>query len=173
MLAEKKPETPNPKIAKALETIMVKNGDMHFAPRRPWRLKNWSTPESVPVLIKVTVSDKWPPVKSLAIEALCEYTPKEAIKPVAQQMINMQTRHSAVKFLKAVGPDAEDAVLALVEHKDPWVRAAVCELLDEFGTKKSLPALEKAIADDNWMVNGNARKAVAAIKSREEINAVK
>ena len=32
------------------------------------------------------MNDQWPPVKSNAIEALCKYKPKEAIKPVAQQL---------------------------------------------------------------------------------------
>jgi len=60
--------------------------------------------------------------------------------------------------------------VAVLENKDPWIRADVCKLLDSIGTKKSLPALEKAVADENWMVNGNARKAVAAIKARAEIS---
>jgi hypothetical protein len=168
LLAEKKPQTPNPKIAKALESIVLKSEDVIQRTVASAALNNWSTPESVPVLIKVATTDRWPPVQSNALEALCKYTPKEAIKPVAQQLVNMQTRGAAVKFLKAMGAAAEDAVLAHLEDKDPWVRAEVCELLETIGTKKSLAALEKAVADDNWMVNGNARKAVAAVKGRDD-----
>jgi hypothetical protein len=173
LLAEKKPQNADPKIAKALESIMLKSENVRHRTDAATALKNWSTPECVPGLIEALMKDQWPPVKSNAMEALCKYTPKEAIKPVALQLINLQTRGAAVKFLKAVGPDAEDAVLAHVGNKDPWVRAEVCELLGALGTKKSLPALEKAVADDNWMVNGNARKAVAAVKAREEITPAK
>jgi hypothetical protein len=173
LLAEKNPQNPNPKIAKALESIMLNSEDVRHRTEAAMALKNWSTPESVPGLIKAMMNDRWPPVISNAIVALCKYTPKEAIKPVAQQLLNMQTRGAAVKFLRAVGPDAEDAVLSHIESKDPWVRAEICGLLETLGTKKSLPALEKAVADDNWMVNGNARKAVASVKARAEVSPAK
>jgi hypothetical protein len=173
LLADKKPQSPNPKIAKALESIMLNGEDVSRRTMAAMALKNWSTPESVPALIKAATIDDWPPVKSNAIEALCKYAPKEAIKPVAQQLVNMQTRTAAAKFLKAAGPDAEDAVLSHIENKDPWVRADVCKLLETLGTQKSLPALEKAIADDNWMVNSAARKALPAVKARAGVGATK
>lgn len=166
LFAEKKPKSPNPKVAKALEKILLKDESVRHRTDAAMALKNWSTSENIPALIKAATDDRWPPVKSSAIEALCNYTPKEAIKPVAQQMINMQTRGAAVKFLKAIGPDAEDAVLALIDYKDAWVRAEVCQLLESIGTKKSIPALEKAVSDESWMVNGNARKALAVVKLR-------
>jgi HEAT repeat protein len=119
------------------------------------------------------LDDSWPPVRSNAMEALCKYSPKQAIKPVAQQLLNLQTRGAAEKFLRASGPEAEDAVLSHVTNPDPWVRACVCELLESLGSKKSLPALEKAVTDDNWMVNGAARKSLAAIKAREGAGATK
>jgi len=107
------------------------------------------------------------------MEALCKYSPKEAIKPVAQQLLNLQTRGAAEKFLRAIGPEAEEPVLAHITSSDPWVRACACAMLESLGTKKSLPALEKAVMDDNWMVNGAARKALAAIKAREGAGATK
>ncbi len=107
-------------------------------------------------------------MQSNAVEVLCQYKPKEAIKPVARMLANGMTRGSAEKFLKAVGPDAEDAVLAQIKTHDDWVRASVCQLLGSIGTKKSIPALEKALLDESWMVNGNARKSLAAVKAREE-----
>lgn len=169
MLADKKPQEPNPKIAKALETLLPK-GD---GPRRcaaAAALKNWATPESVPVLMKVLATDAWPPVKSAVIEILCEFKPKEAIKLVAQQLPDGMTQGAAAKYLKDIGPDAEDAVLVHITDKDAWVRTEVCGILIVIGTNKSLPALEKVIAEENWMVNGNAKKAVAAIKGREELD---
>ena len=167
LLAEKKPQDSNPKIAQALETVMLKDKDVRGRSEAARAMKNWSTPENVPGLLKA-LGDRWPPVRSSATAALCKYAPKEAIKPVAQLLLNLQTRGAAAEFLKAVGADAEDAVLPQLDNKDAWVRAEVCSILEAIGTKKSLPALEKALADDNWMVNGNARKALAGVKARED-----
>lgn len=172
LLTEKKPQQPNPKIARALETVLLQAefaGNRSEAARA---LKNWSTPESVASLMKA-LNDSWPPVRTNVIEALTKYSPKEAIKPVAKQLLNQMTRGAAEKFLKAMGPEAEDAVLAQITYPDGWVGASVCTLLESLGTKKSLPALEKAATQENWMVNGAARKALAAIKAREEAGATK
>ena len=168
LLAEKKPPQQNAKVAQALELAMLKSENVGVRAEAARALKNWATPESVPGLSKA-LNDSWTPVRAHAIEAMIRFAPKEAIKPVAQQMANMMTRGAAIKFLKETGPAAEDAVLSLMDSKDPWVKAEVCHLLESIGTKKSLPALEKAVADENWMVNGNARKAIPAIKAREEI----
>jgi hypothetical protein len=173
LLAEKKPQTPNPKVAKALEAIMLKGENVGQRGEAAAAMKNWSTAESVPALIEAAINDQWPPVKANAIDALCQYKPKEAIKPIAQQLLSPHTRGAAVKFLKALGPDAEDAVLALIDTKDDWARSEICGILQVIGTEKSVPALQKALTDESWMVNGNARKALAAIKAREDLKAAK
>jgi hypothetical protein len=173
LLAEKKPQNPNPKIAKALEAILRENDNVGVRGEASAALKNWSTAESVPALIQAAINDRWPPVQANAMEALCQYKPKEAIKPIAQQVLNGHTRGAAIKFLKAMGPDAEDAVLALIETRDDWARSEICGLLQVIGTKKSVPALKKALTDENWMVNGNARKALAAVTAREDLNSAK
>jgi hypothetical protein len=172
LLAVKKPEQPNPKIARALEAVMLQSENVSHRTEAARALKFWSTPESVVNLMKA-LNDSWPPVRSNAMEALCKYSPKEAIKPAAQQLLDLQTRGAAEKFLRAIGPEAEDAVLAHVTSPDPWVRACVCGMLESLGTKKSLPALEKALTDENWMVNGAARKSLAAVKAREGAGAAK
>jgi hypothetical protein len=166
LLSEKKPQAPNAKIAKALESILTTSKSAHQRTMASAALKNWATAENVPVLMKILVDDQWPPVRANVLEALTKFAPKEAIKPVAQQLLNLQTRNAAQEFLRAAGSDAEDAVLPLIEYKDQWVRGSVCELLETIGTDKCIPALEKAVADESWMVNGKARKALAAVKSR-------
>ena len=52
-----------------------------------------------------------------------KYKSQKAVKMVAAQLIDMATRVAAAKDLKAVGPDAEDAVLRQLDSKDIWVRA--------------------------------------------------
>jgi len=166
LLAEKQPSQPNPQIAQALTAILL--SDEH-APRRAEAaeaLINWATADSVPALNKA-LQDQWPPVRSAAIEALCKFKPKESVKPIAQLLTQGMTRGAAGKFLKAIGSEAEEVVLPYLEDKDAWVRAEVCSILEVIGTKKSLPALEKALTDESFMVNGNARKALAAIKARQ------
>ena len=64
-------------------------------------------------------------------------------------------------------------VLPYLQQKDGWIVSTACGIIEIIGTTKSLPALEKAVADDNWMINGAARKAVAAIKTRAELDAAK
>jgi hypothetical protein len=167
LLAEKKPQQPAPKVAKALEPLLLQGENVSVRSAAAQAMKNWATAESVPALLKA-IHDDWPPVRAISIEAMVPFKPTEAIKPVAQQLLDMQTRGAAVKFLKAIGSQAEDPVLAILENsKDPWVRSEACNLLGSIGTKKSLGALEKTVSDENWMVNGAARKAVAAVKARE------
>jgi HEAT repeat protein len=167
LLGDKTPQQPNPKVAKALESLLTNGDNAGIRGRAAGALKQWSTPESVPALIKA-LHDEWAPVRAGAIEALCKYSPKAPTKLIAQQLTDPFARGAAVKFLKAAGPEAEDYVLPyLSNNSDAWVRSDVCTILGAIGTKKSLPALEKAALEDNWMVNGNAKKAMAAIKSRE------
>jgi HEAT repeat protein len=168
LLSEKKPEQPNPEIAKALEKIMLSDkNNVNCRTSAAQALESWSTKENIPGLIKA-LRDQWPPVQSHAVNALCEHMPKEAVKPVAAMLPNMQTRAAAIKFLKEVGPDAEPMILAQWKGKDPFLLAEICKLLGEIGTKKSLPTLEKASKEDNWMINSNAKKAIDAINAREE-----
>lgn len=173
LFVDKKPTSPNPKVAKALESIMLTGDNGVQRANAAQALKNWATAENTPALIKATTTDDSTSVRSHAIEALCNFTPKEAIKPVAQQLESPFTRGPALKFLKAAGPDAEEAALAFVAHKDPWIAAEICKLLETIGTKKSIPALEKAVTEENWMITKHARKALADIKARQELNSAK
>jgi HEAT repeat protein len=84
-------------------------------------------------------------------------------------MPNMQVRGAASKALKAFGPTAEDAVLVHLKSKDDWTRAETCEVLKVIGTAKSLPALETASNDSNWMVKGAANAALSAVKLRNQL----
>jgi len=170
-LAAKKPAGPNPPVAKALEAVLLKGNDRHYygaGKAAAAALKNWATADSIPALVKVLDGDYWPPTKAEAIEALGRHAPNEAIQSVARQLNQPFTRVAAAKYLKAAGPQAEDAVLPHLDDKSDWVRADVCEILHAVGGRKSIPALEKALADASWMVNGNARKALAAVKARVE-----
>ena len=168
LLGEKKPAQPNQKAASALESVMLHGDNVRSRGEAAKAMKNWATSQNVPGLIKA-MEDDWPPVRSGAMEALAAFCPKQATKAVAAQLSNMMTRGAAIKFLKAIGPEAESAVLPyLKDAKDAFLCADVCNLLGAIGTGKSLPALEKAAKDDNWMIKGAPKKALAAIKARGE-----
>jgi hypothetical protein len=166
LLHDKKPQKPSPKVAKALEPLLLSE-NLTTRCGAAQAMRNWATRESVPTLIKA-LGDDWSNVRSDAIEAMIAYKPVEAVKPVAQKLLDHATRGVAAKFLKAVGADAEDPVLAILENsKDIWAQSEACKILEVIGTKKSLAALEKATKEENWMVNGAARKALSAVKLRE------
>ena len=166
MFAVKKPRKPNPGVARALEALVFNNQSRFIQSRAIEALKNWATPESVPALIKV-LSVRESTVKRAAIEALCRFKPKEAIEPVAQQLSNQMIRNAAAKFLKSIGPDAEDAVLAQLNDNNFMGRATVCDILGVIGTKKSIPVLEQVVLNDTRGAARNARRALIAVKARQ------
>jgi hypothetical protein len=83
LLEEKGPPQTNPKVAKALDTVLL-NGELSPLLRTDAAkaLKAWSTPESVAALMTALIDDSWPPVKCAAIEAIIKYKPASAIAPI-------------------------------------------------------------------------------------------
>jgi HEAT repeat protein len=56
--------------------------------------------------------------------------------------------------------------LATDQKRDYMVRAAACKALGQLACPESLPVLEQATRDEEWCTACEARKAVAAIRSR-------
>ena len=152
LLQEKKPQQPSPKVAKALEPLML-HGELWGIRAGAAKLAvEMGHGGSVPAPSR-GLRDEFTPVRSDVMEALVEYKPPEAIKPASGMFAPWHDAGAAGKYLKAVGPDAEDVVLAVLESsKDAWVVSEVCGILEVIGTKKSLPALENGVKDDNWMI---------------------
>ena len=99
-------------------------------------LKNWSTPESVPGLLKALTTDPWPPVRVNAIEALSKYHAQRRHQTRGATIGQHPDAGRRHQVLKSIGPEAEDAVLPYLEHKDAWVRAASCGILEALGTQE-------------------------------------
>jgi hypothetical protein len=165
-LGERDPKEPDPRVAKALESVLLHNSNAALRIAAANDLKTWSTPASVPALIQA-VDDAFPPVRGAAMDALIKYRPASAIEPVAARLVDLADRTNAGKFLRALGPDAEDAVLKYADHADRWTRLEVFETLTVIGTAKSLPALEKGAQDTDWHVRKVADQALAAVKQRQ------
>src|SRR5207244_1590321 len=92
---------------------------------------------------------------------------ERAAEPLAGCLGDFQLRGHAVVALKALGPAAEKAVLRLLEHPDVGIRVRACGILQEVGTRASVPALEKAAKDDHAGYAAAAAKALQAIAGRK------
>lgn len=173
-LAEKEPATPNPEVAAALESLVQSSENPFQRMNAIKALKNWSRPESVPVVLKA-LSDQMPGVQSIALEILIQYNPEKYTSAIALLLPERQTRAAALKALKAIGPPAEAAAWPYFEkaekgeRPDDWLRSDLCKLLGDIGTEKSIPALEKLSNDSNWMVSGAAKKALESIRLRQQL----
>ena len=148
---------PNAKAAKALESVMLNGDNAIDRSNAAKAMKAWSSQDDVAALISA-LNDSWPPVRADAIEALTKFKPVSAIVPVSQRLLDMQNRDAAAKFLKAMGPVAESAVLIHMDNSDPWVRKEACEILKVIGTKNCTSALKKATKDSNWLVTKPAEE---------------
>jgi hypothetical protein len=76
-------------------------------------------------------------------------------------------RRDAADALKAIGPPAEDAVLAaLTSTGDPLVQTEAAQVLGAIGTSKSLPTLKALAAEKRGLAPDAARRAIETIEAR-------
>ena len=83
----------------------------------------WGGEENVPALIKAL--DR-PLGNRAALHALTHFEDARAIAAIAGQLENFFNRRDAAEALRAIGPEAEDAVLKCLKHHDWQVRSAAC-----------------------------------------------
>jgi HEAT repeat protein len=107
-----------------------------------------------------------PDVRSAACEILAKIGSPRSYEPIAALLTNDRNRGPAANALIGFGPPAEDEVLKFVTHSDRDTRSRACEILVKIGTKKSLPALEKATMDSDLLVRTYSTEAIAEIKKR-------
>lgn len=70
--------------------------------------------------------------------------------------------------LAAIGPPAEDAVLAkLRKSKDTFDHKACAEVLERIGTQQSLPVLEQLVSSRSQMTRTAAERAIETIRERQ------
>ena len=101
-----------------------------------------------------------------AMHALGRLKDERAIEPLAAGLEDFFDQGPAKEALKAFGPGAEKAVAQRLNHKDQQVRTRACEVLQEIGTRASIPALEKAVASNDFFVSPKAKEAIQAIQAR-------
>jgi hypothetical protein len=101
-------------------------------------LKVWATPDAERTVIKASRHPSFM-VRNHAVLALGRFKTEAAAEAAAAQVAH--NRHEVEIAMKAMGPVAEPAAIALLENSDIWVRATAAKVLGEIGGKKALAAL--------------------------------
>jgi len=126
----------------------------------------WQTSEALPEIVKC-LDHESRLVQGGAYEALGTSQSEEAAKVCAARL-DGKDRHGASRALRAMGPVAEDAVLACLGNPDRKVRAEACRVLGHIGTKKSLARLQPLATRGDVSVQLPATMAMQAIQDRGE-----
>jgi HEAT repeat protein len=150
---------------------LVNDAD-HFT--RLWAIEAlgvWGTKDAVPSLLKA-MKDK--ESRGDAMKALGRLKDERAAEPIAERLEEFFDQHEAAEALKQMGPVAEKAVLARLNHHDLHVRITACDILAVIGTQKSIPPLEKVVAagkdpfaGEAHLVAMKAEQAIKSIRSRQ------
>ena len=162
-LTFKKTQEPDRKMAAALEALL-KHENANVREAAAEALANWATKENVPALVKLLDSDS-PVIRSHALRALGRLKATTAIDRIVQQLAEDQ--FTAAQALREMGAAAEPAVLKVLATGDRKSREQACQILNQIGTKKSLPALEKAKSDADALMKIYAEQAIKAIQHRQ------
>jgi predicted Zn finger-like uncharacterized protein len=111
--------------------------------------------------------------RSDAMKALARFKDERLAEPIAQHLEEFEDLLDAAEALKMMGPAAEKAVLARLNHHEIQVRIMVCEILKVIGTKQSIPALDKVVAAGKDPFSGadhlvamQAEQTIKSIKAR-------
>jgi HEAT repeat protein len=112
----------------------------------------------VPDLLS-TLCDGDDDVRHAALEILGNLKDERAVVAVAELLGLEGDRGKAADCLKRMGRMAEETVLRGLEHPDPKVVNACCEVLAEVGSEKCLDALERLTDHRDWSIRGAAKQA--------------
>jgi hypothetical protein len=165
VLAELRFATPGERqqeLALAIEPHL-KHKDWVIRQSAAQALAIWAVPANTTVLI-AALQDGDFTVRREAMKTLGKFPSREAAEAIVSAY--GKSAHEAKSALIAIGPVAEEAVLALL-HDSHWVyRGDACEILGKIGSAKSLDALREAQKETNGLVKNRAKDAIAAIEAR-------
>lgn len=149
-----------------VETVLLgflKDPDQFARQHAAKGLAVWGGKDSVEPLIK-QLDDSAFPARWGAIEALGHLKDPRAAAPLAKLVANRKDAHQVSTSLKALGADAEEAVLKLITHEKAEVRRDACQILKVIATKKSEAALTKASSDGDTLTAMFAKDALKTAK---------
>jgi S1-C subfamily serine protease/HEAT repeat protein len=125
-----------------------------------WQLAACDRREAAPVLVKL-LKDESVHVRMGALHLLTELKDPRATEAVAAVLGTGDAIH-ATTLLKALGPDAEKAVLPYLAQEELSKRFWTIVTLQEIGTATSLPALDKLAAENDF----HAKQTAQMIRER-------
>lgn len=130
-------------------------------------IADYGTAEQLPVLLKF-LKDSENSNNDTAIRGLGRLKDKRAAEPLAAVIASGRSEAGlAAEALIKIGPDAEDAVLALLKEKHRDTRRQACNILKQIGTAKSLEPLQELAFDPDRTVSEAAAEAGRAIRARQ------
>ena len=131
----------------------------------------WGDKDTVPLLINAMQGRE---TRHQAMNALARIKDERAAEAIAARLEEFGDLLLAAQALKKMGPIAEKAVLARLNHGETQVRLMVCEILTVIGTKQSIAPLEKVIAagkdpfaGQDHLVAMRAKDTLKAIQRRQ------
>jgi hypothetical protein len=157
-----KPDESKAEVEAVLLTFL-KDPDQFARQHAAKGLAVWGGKDSVEPLIK-QLEDTAFPARWGAIEALGHLKDARAAAPLAKLLADRKDAHQVSTSLKALGADAEEAVLKLITHEKAEVRRDICQILKVIATKKSEAALVKASSDGDSLTAMFAKEALKTAK---------
>jgi hypothetical protein len=160
--------TPNERRAEVVGMLegMLKEKDAGIRGGAAEALAVWGGKENVPALL-AALQDK---TKFSGLDkvmmTLGKFKDERAVEPLAAWLEDPGDRGSAGDALKLMGPMAEHAVLAKLDHPDNQTKMAACNVLRVIGTRQSLPALEKLASHPDNVVRQTAEDTIKIIAAK-------
>jgi hypothetical protein len=152
-------------VARALEPL-TKSNDVFVRQSSVRALAVWATADNVPALVAL-LNDHMTNCRAEAMNALAALKDERGAAAVAKKLGDFVDRGHARKALEAMGPVAEQPVLALLASPDAETRICVCAVLKSIGTQESVAGLQSAAqTDKNLAVRAAAQEALKAIAAR-------
>lgn len=150
-------------VAKKL-AAQVAGAKTHLRPPLIRALGVWSSTEDVPMLLRL-LQDSDTSTRNEVLDVLGKLGDERGAVAAAQCYLELSTRWHAERALKNLGPVAEKAVQAILNHPDKMMRGAAIRLLQDIGTQESIAALEAAGTSDAFL-RAPAQQAITAIRKR-------
>ena len=122
------------------------------------------TPSVVPYLIQYLEKSQDGFGRAEAIKALGRMKAVEAAPAIVARI--KDNLFEVPDALRALGPEAEPAVIPLLKNSDSQIRKLACEVLRDIGGQETLDVMKKLPADPDVFVKQEAANAMQAIKAR-------
>jgi HEAT repeat protein len=129
-------------------------------------LAELSDARAVPALVKLLGNGQFCPNEELILTTLIAMKDAQAAPALAARIVDRRFGQCACDGLRAMGPAAEGAVMAVADTPDPQICLTAIGLLGEIGTEKCFDLMRRAEESRNRAVRLAAMATVANINKR-------